>query len=215
MVLDNMKMTEGAKIRNGVYLSRNLAIIIMVFFLAILLTVSLLIGLLVKRTNTKEIVYMPAEENTKPMPPTATQGSTSSSALSTTTDSFGPGPWTADRLPGGIKTKHYSLYIYNIQDATGLYQGKTDIEFSLESTLPYLLFHIKYINITSFELLHEGSKIDIVRNFSYVRKQYYVLEPSSALPTGEYVLKLEYTGSSKIGIVGMYQSIYNENGVDK
>ena len=134
-----------------------------------------------------------------------------------TTDPFGPGPWTADRLPGGIKTKHYSLYIYNIQDSTGLYQGKTDIEFSLESTLPYLLFHIKYINITSFELYHEGQhRIEIVRNFSYVSKNNITFyNQASPLQTGSYVLKLQYSGSTKMGIVGMYQSIYNENGQKK
>lgn len=70
----------ATRIRNGMYVSRSLAIIIMIFFITILLTVGLLAGLLGKRTSTETYYYVP-EEKTSAIPIIPTSKTTSLSTV--------------------------------------------------------------------------------------------------------------------------------------
>ena len=62
MAIERMKVAESPPLlRNGIYISRYLVIAISLLFLAILLAVGLLVGLLVKHNNERVIVLPPTE----------------------------------------------------------------------------------------------------------------------------------------------------------
>jgi hypothetical protein len=210
----SFSLDEPTRIRNGMYISRSLAAIIMIFYIAILLTVGLLAGLLAKRTSTETYYYVLDDSTTT----TTSPSSPSPQTLSTTTpDPFGIGPWQNIRLPKEIKPINYNLSIYDINTVEGKYEGKTIIQFSLTNNLKHIMFHVKNLTIdaSNVKLYLDNSIVSTGRQFQYTRNQFYVLESNEEFKQGEYRLDIVYTGYTNIGIVGMYQSSYNQNGTKK
>ena len=206
---------QPTRIRNGMYISRSLAAIIIVFFLVILLTVGLLAGLLAKRTSTETYYYVLDDSTTTTSATTTYPPATPS--VTTTTDLFGNGPWQNIRLQEEIEPINYKLSFYDINTDLGSYEGKTIIKFNLAKSLNHIMFHIKNITISpqNVKLYLDNNPITIDRQFSYIRNQYYVLESNGGFDKGEYKLEIIYTGYTNIGIVGMYQSSYTEDGEKK
>ena len=213
---DSFNIDESDKrTRNGMYISKSLALIIIVFLMVIIFIVGLLAGLLGKRSSTETYYYVPEAISTS----SNLNVSVTTVAPQTTPDSFGNGPWQDIRLQTEIKPISYKLSFSNINTNLGTYTGKTTIKFDLKASLKHIMFHIKYltINAQSIRLLHivDNAVVPISRQFEYVRNQYYVLESSTLFKDGEYELEVTYTGSTTIGIVGMYQSTYQEDGQSK
>jgi hypothetical protein len=194
--------------RSGYFVSKGLIIITFVVFSAILLSVSLLIGLLTRKQVIEKTVYVQTQVSTKP--------TTATTSATTTADPYGPGPWQDDRLPKGIVPIHYDVTVKDIDTKTATYGGISKIYFNLTEPLEYLLVHVKFITVTNVNLHNgQGEKLAIKSNFTYERKQYFVVRTYEPLQPGEYIIDIEYRGFTNKGIVGMYQTTYVEDGEEK
>lgn len=84
------------------------------------------------------------------------------------------------------------------------------IEFDVLAPSPYILLHIKDVEIDSFELYDNssGRKLAPGDPFIYEKNDFWVLPAKSgSFPKGNYRIKIKYRGSLK-GINGFYKSSY-------
>jgi hypothetical protein len=218
---ESFQMDTPKERQSGMYVSRSLAIILMVFFITILLTIGLLVGLLGRRTNTEKIIYVSEDKSTQNSETTTTTTIKTSITSQqpqneTTPDPFGIGPWQDIRLQKEIEPISYELHFFNIDYDNGVYEGNTIMKFELTMNSKYIIFHIKYLQIGTIKLIHQvNGEALLAKRFEYVKNQYYVLESNSEFSAGTYNLDVSFTGRTNIGIVGMYQSSYVEYGKTK
>lgn len=115
------------------------------------------------------------------------------------------------RLPREIKPSAYNLFLHpNLEKKS--FQGNVQIEFNVTESISFVALHAHKLNVTTNKLvrtLDNGAEaIPIKNSFEYEKFEYWVVEPESPLPVGEYMIDLNFTGSLHDKIVGFYGSSY-------
>ena len=127
---------------------------------------------------------------------------------------FGHGeePWTDHRLPSYTLPIHYDLKLFpDFYDNHTRFYGDVTVRINVTKDTNYLLIHYKMMNVTHTDLkdYNRGKSLGIKRNFTYAENEYWVVETKSTIGAGSVVsLHVVFDGSLTNGIVGLYRSTY-------
>jgi len=138
--------------------------------------------------------------------------------LSTTGKTF---PWTSIRLPDTVHPLSYELFIHpNL--STFQFNGNVKISFSVSKTSDFLLFHVKTMKISSYELFEmladsqTGNKVEIVEALECVKLELFHLQLASSIePQKVYQLIIVYSGMLTDNLTGFYRSSYETRSGEK
>jgi hypothetical protein len=119
------------------------------------------------------------------------------------------------RLPRTIKPLAYNLLLH--PDLTNKsFSGNVKIDVEIIQQVPFIALHSKYLNITNVKLMKHLDTLNglegmnIKNSFEYEKYEYFVIEPESALASGNYTIDLDFNGSLQGKIVGFYGSTYTD-----
>jgi len=138
--------------------------------------------------------------------------------LSTTGKLF---PWTSIRLPDTVSPLSYQLFIHpNL--STFHFDGNVTMSFSVSKPTDFVLFHVKRMNISSYELLEmsadgqAGSGIEVVEALECIKLELFHLKlKSNILPQKTYQLRVVYCGLLADSLTGFYRSSYETRSGEK
>jgi len=138
--------------------------------------------------------------------------------LSTTGKLF---PWTNIRLPDTVKPLSYELFVHpNL--STFRFDGNVTVSFSVNKLTDFLLFHVKRMNISSYQLFeissdgHAGNSIEVVEALECVKLELFHLKlESNILPQKVYQLRVVYSGLLTDSLTGFYRSSYETRSGEK
>ena len=138
--------------------------------------------------------------------------------LSTTGKLF---PWTSIRLPAAFKPVSYELFIHpNL--STFHFDGNVTITFIVSTTTNFMLFHVKTLNITSYELFETsvggrtGDRVKVVEALECIKLELFHLKlASNILPNRLYQLRVVYSGMLTDSLTGFYRSSYETQSGEK
>ena len=115
------------------------------------------------------------------------------------------------RLPAAIHPTYYNLFL-NPNLKTKTFSGNVKIDFNVTEPVPFVALHSKFLNVTTNKLiknLENGAEgIPIKSSFEYEKYEYFIVEPESTLPVGNYTIDLSFDGNLHGKIVGFYGSSY-------
>lgn len=121
-------------------------------------------------------------------------------------------PWINIRLPRHIKPSYYNLILQpNITHST--FVGTENITISISEPTDHVLLHEIGLRITSTHLisLKSNETIAIDEIFPYKRNHFQVMFFNKMVPEGEYVLKLNFTGTFTDGGDGIGRYSYEDS----
>lgn len=138
--------------------------------------------------------------------------------LSTTGKLF---PWTSIRLPDTIKPLSYELFVHpNL--STFRFDGNVKMLFSVTEQTDFVMFHIKRMNISLYELFEmsasgqAGNRIKVVEALECVKLELFHLQlESDILPQKVYQLRVVYSGLLTDSLTGFYRSSYETSSGEK
>jgi len=144
--------------------------------------------------------------------------STEEPLLSTTGKPF---PWTSIRLPDTVKPLSYELFVHpNL--STFHFAGNVTMSFSVTKMTDFLLFHIKRMNISSYQLFEmsadgtAGNSVEVVEALECLKLELFYLKlKSSILPQKLYQLIVVYSGPLTDSLTGFYRSSYETSSGEK
>jgi len=144
--------------------------------------------------------------------------STAEPFLSTTGKPF---PWTSIRLPEIIEPVSYELFVHpNL--STFQFDGNVSMSFSVSRSTDFLLFHVKTLQINSFELNElssdgrTGDRVEVAEALECVRLELFHLQLTSKIvPRKMYQLKVDYSGKLTDSLTGFYRSSYETRSGEK
>lgn len=120
-------------------------------------------------------------------------------------------PWEEDYL----LSEHVIPEVYNLSLfphlKEGTFSGSVDIRLKITASCDYIKLHQKYLKIESTTLTESGSSTSLVKEaFDYNKNEFWVVRLSQTVNPGNYILKLDFTGSLTKDIVGFYRSVYKD-----
>jgi len=132
-----------------------------------------------------------------------------------------PFPWTNIRLPETVKPLSYELFIHpNL--STFHFEGNVTMSFSVSKPTNFLLFHIKTLNISSYELFetstdgHTSNRVEVVEALECIKLELFHLQlASNILPQKLYQLRVQYSGMLTDSLTGFYRSSYETKSGEK
>lgn len=115
------------------------------------------------------------------------------------------------RLPSAIQPTAYNLFL-NPNLKAKSFSGNVKIDFAVSESVPYVVLHAKYLNVTTNKLIKKFSNgaegIPIKNSFEYPKFEYFIVEPETELEAGNYTIELDFDGRLDNKIVGFYGSSY-------
>ena len=223
-IMDGTQADYSTKTRRGVYLSKCLAIIILVIFALALVTASLLVynyaacPKIDQLANVTKYELCHCDQSKLLVLPLTTESSRSVIPLETTTRSSVPNI-TNLWLPSHVKPEKYFLnitpYIY---EGNFTFDGEVTIFLAVLQETKDITFH--GVELTIHEIkIHEKDDdhmIYIVRQLEDVPRNFHILTLGTTLLVGrQYILSIKYTGLLNDNLHGFYRSSYEEKGVKK
>ncbi|XP_031550054.1 glutamyl aminopeptidase-like, partial [Actinia tenebrosa] len=190
----------------GWFLSRTKLIIMAVLFIILVIIIIVLAVLYGVATATKrEVLEKPDENATEP-----------STAMPTPIVPTTPGTeaWWNPRLPTNIIPKHYNLFL-NITVDLPRFDGRVGIDIEVNNNTDLIILHNNGLNVSSVQVLSKSeNRIMKVKNhFPFEKYFYHVIQMSSELQEGPYLLKITFQGFFQSMISGMFRkSITRPNG---
>ena len=138
--------------------------------------------------------------------------------LSTTGKLF---PWTSIRLPAAFKPVSYELFIHPNLSAFH-FDGNVTMTFTVSKTTDFVLFHVKTLIITSYELFETsvggltGDRVNVVEALECIKLELFHLKlASNILPNRTYQLRVEFSGILTDRLTGFYRSSYKTQSGEK
>lgn len=192
-----VRVTKGS-----ISLTKKQAGLILLVFVAIVIFVGLLAGLVTRQRSCPE----------HDVKQTSNDGHSASDAANP--GLAGETPWTQVRLPPHVIPLHYDLALYpDFYEDHGEFHGNVSITIRVDQPTRHLLVHIKDLVITSCAVAENetGDLIRIERNFSHPENEFWVTElrKEHELTSGQVVvLTLSFHGPLTGRIVGFYKSTY-------
>lgn len=191
--LGNIRSSSSSSSRR---IPKSWIIAAVLFYIASVVTVGLLAGLLPKRTQ--HITYIGT--------PTADTPTTTESPLPCVNDECNP------RLQSDLTVHKYTLeYFFNNTQQTTV-QGQVTIDFTLKQSIQQLIYHGKRFLDLETPLLLEDNVTHLVSMKFYPPNDYIVLQSLSneLFPENTYTLIQKFTVNLADGNVGFYQNIYQD-----
>lgn len=139
------------------------------------------------------------------------------------------GIWRNHRLPQNLIPDHYDLALFpDFYDGRSSFTGNVSIRINVtESPASVLLVHIKALRIlrslvrlrsspeSGVELDRE-QELAVKRNFSYDRKEFWVIEMQRPVAAGSVIrIEIQFEGSLDNGLTGLYRSRYVDSRTGK
>ncbi|XP_065200963.1 endoplasmic reticulum aminopeptidase 2-like isoform X2 [Planococcus citri] len=119
-------------------------------------------------------------------------------------------PWNNLRLPTFVRPERYHINIH--PNLTTLeVKGQTSIDFKVEKSTDYIVFHSKNLTITEKVLINRknNEKVEITRMLEYLAGQQIFMELDEELKREEnYTLVIKYTTRLGRELEGFYLSSY-------
>lgn len=212
-------------------LPKSYIIAAIIFYVASLLTVGLMAGLIPKRTQYVTIVVTatPPVSTTEVIrststTTTATATATTSTATATVTTPIGstvtttahPSDCQEDecfpRLQSDLIVNSYELeYRYSSSDQTAI-PGTVTIDFTLKQPVKQLIYHAKRLAKLDEPALFENNVNRLVKMRTYAPNDYVTLTLTSdaKFPTNEYRLVQNFMVNVTDGNAGFYQSFFQD-----
>lgn len=223
-IMDGTQADYSTKTKRGVYLSKCLAIIILVIFVLALVTASLLVynyaacPKVDQLANVTKYELCHCDQSKLLVLPLTTESSRSVIPLETTTHSSIPNV-TNLWLPSQLKPERYFLnitpYIY---EGNFTFDGEVTIFLEVREETKEVTFHGVELTIHDIKI-HEKDDdhmIYIVRKLEDVPRNFHILTLGTTLLVGkQYILTIKYTGLLNDNLHGFYRSSYEEKGVKK
>ena len=129
---------------------------------------------------------------------------------STTSTTLHYAPWKNMRLPDSIVPKQYDIKL-DINMDTNIFTGLVTIEIMVTAPTRYILFHKVNLNITNVHVEQKDLPIQlqIIKQFSYKRNEFYVIETNPSLLVGKlYMLNISFAGIMSSDLSGLYTSVH-------
>lgn len=117
------------------------------------------------------------------------------------------------RLPKQIKPSKYRLQLRPDLDRKN-YSGNISISLQVLEPIAFIPVHVNQLNVSTVEVQHldeSGSPLKSIipsLTFAHPEFEYWVTEFDHPLDVGNYLLRLNFSGSLVDRITGMYQSSY-------
>jgi len=132
-----------------------------------------------------------------------------------------PFPWTDIRLPETVEPLSYELFIYpNL--STFHFDGNVTMSFSVHKPADFVLFHVKRLKISSYELFEmsadgqTGDRVEVVAALECVKLELFHLHlRSNVVPQKVYQLRVKYSGNLTDSLTGFYRSSYETSSGEK
>lgn len=178
--------------KEGFYVSKRNAIIIICLFVLIVVAVGLMAGL-IKEPCEEYYVYERDDPVNPPLDDT---------------------PWLDPFLQTYLEPVHYTMWMYpDFYFDGSMFYGREDIEIRVKQETRFLLLHIKMMNIDNTEVRDADQNVLQIKDaFAYEPNQYWVVELEEDIDEDSTVfLHLEFHGSLNNGIVGYYKSNYTNS----
>ncbi|CAF1380877.1 unnamed protein product, partial [Didymodactylos carnosus] len=211
-----------------------------IFYIASLLTVGLLAGLLPKRVQQIQVIGTPEPEKPSTISQPTQRTSVSTPLPSTddnvSTDIFTVTPYYEpcnvtnfqcslpsecdNRLPEGILPLHYELE-YTIESMTQTtFKGSVKIHFKLKQPLKRLVYHVKRMTKLCLPILKYGDVTEDVNMSLCLQNECVILEKHSGKlftedDTINYTLYQDFESNLNDGNVGFYQSEFKDTNGDR
>lgn len=223
-IMDNTPANYSTKTKRGIYLSKYLAIIVLVIFALALVTASLLVYNYAacprqdQLANVTKYKLCDCDQTKLLVRPLTTEISRSVIPLETTTAAAVPSVLDL-RLPTNVKPEKYYLkitpYIY---DSNFTFDGEVSIVIIAVNETKEITFHGVELVIHDVKVYgkEDGELIEVLDRIEDAPRHFQVLNLRSTLEVGkEYVLNISYTGILNDNLNGFYRSSYQDNGVMK
>ena len=126
-------------------------------------------------------------------------------------------PWENMRLPDSIVPKQYDIKL-DINMDTNIFTGLVTIEIMVTAPTRYILFHKVNLNITNVHVEQKNLPIQlqIIKQFSYKRNEFYVIETNPSLLAGKiYILNIRFAGIMYSDLSGLYTSVHKHGNVER
>nr|XP_034173930.1 glutamyl aminopeptidase-like [Osmia lignaria] len=113
------------------------------------------------------------------------------------------------RLPEDVIPKRYVIAV-SPDFKKDQFHGYIRIDIELQKPQDYIVLHSKDLTISSTQLDSQRTQTEVrLRSIIPVKKQeMLIIKPDRKIPSGEYFLKMNYTGSLTGKIIGFYLSTY-------
>lgn len=123
-------------------------------------------------------------------------------------------PWRGIRLPRHIRPSKYNITLFpNITQAS--FEGSEEIAITISKPTDFMLLHEIGLKIYNTELINSesGESVSMDEIFPYKRNNFHVILFEEMVPEGEYVLKLEFSGTFTDGGdgIGRYSYTHRED----
>ncbi|CAB3239507.1 unnamed protein product [Arctia plantaginis] len=223
-IMDNTPANYSTKTKRGIYLSKYLAIIILVIFALALVTASLLVYNYAacprqdQLANVTKYELCHCDQTKLLVLPLTTDSSRSVIPIETTTVASVPNVLDL-RLPTNVKPEKYYLkitpYIY---DGNFTFDGEVSIVIIAVNETKEITFHGVELTIHDIKIYGKEDEqlIEVVKRVEDAPRHFQVLSLGSALEVGkEYVLNISYTGILNDNLHGFYRSSYKDEGITK
>ena len=189
---------DGAQRCKQVVCSRNWAVAIVVIFCFLVVTIAVIAAFARPNKNVACI------DTTAPTP---TDAVVPTEAIATNGEKF---PWDSIKLPRTVKPQNYDLTIHpNL--TTFHFSGTVSIDIHVKESTPFVVFHAKKLNITSYKMYHFQStkSLPISRFLHYPAHEQYYLELERRLQQrSQYTMMMTFEGYLSDLMVGFYRSSY-------
>ncbi|XP_078539355.1 aminopeptidase N-like [Lissotriton helveticus] len=196
----------------GIYISRTLLVVGILFSVASVATVIAL-----------SVLYSEEKANSNSSPPSSSPTVSTTTAASSTPTPQPSNPWNRYRLPNTVIPHHYDLELqpHLEKDSRGLYifKGKSTAYFTAAAATNLILIHSNKLNYTHQGEFHVSLRTDdgsdpppIQRTGLEIPTQYLVVELNRNLEQGKsYSMYTEFTGELADDLAGFYRSEYVED----
>lgn len=221
-IMDGNLQTEfSTKTKQGIYLSKSLALVVFIIFALALVATSFIVynfaacprtdqlanvtkfGL--TQCDQSKLLVVPLPENRKILPETTTLFYETTTEEELITDV---------RLPNNIKPDRYYLkltpYIF---EGNFTFDGEVSIVITVKNKTSKVTFHGVELFYHSIKLYkqEDGKEIKIIKQTEDVPRQFQVVYTDEPLIAGQqYVLNITYTGVLNDNLHGFYRSSYEE-----
>ncbi|XP_041970212.1 aminopeptidase N [Aricia agestis] len=230
-IMDGNLQTEfTTKNKRGIYLSKGLALVVLVIFALALVATAFLVYNFAACPRTDQLANVTkfgltqCDQNKLLVVPLTTESS-KNVALETTTNSLDVtteselSTVTDVRLPTNIKPNRYYLKLVPyIIEGNFTFDGEISILLTVKNNTNRVTFHGVELTFHKINLYkqEDGKEVKIVRRTEDVPRQFHIIDTEETLGAGQlYVLNITYTGVLNDNLHGFYRSSYEENKIKR
>ena len=115
------------------------------------------------------------------------------------------------RLPNSVRPIYYDLYLSPNFDE-GTFDGVVKISLKVLEPTKSIILHANKISISDYSLRQiqengQNKSVNIIKAYEFNKNEYFVME-SSIIEAGDYILDMNFNGSTANKLVGLYSSTY-------